>query len=88
MGVTSSRGTCEGGFLHRHRRFGACIPKKNLPAIRTAENQRRMKRREFSGKNIGGAVEGVFRPGMKMHVPDLKKTRRVLWRRGVLSIRC
>lgn len=88
MSVASGRSTCEGSFLHRHRRLGARIPKQNLPAISAAKNQRRVERREFGSKNIGGTLEGVLRPGMKMQIPDLKKTRRILRGRWVLRIRC
>lgn len=46
-----------------------------------------MEWREFGGEYIGGAVEGILRAGVKMHVPYLQKPRGILRGRWVLRIR-
>ena len=84
--MPTRRGSRERCFLHGERGFRACVPEKDLSTVGTTKEEGRMEGGEFGRENVRVGVEGVFRAGAQMHVPDLKEARRVLWCRGVFGV--
>ena len=57
-----------------------------MTCVGTADDERRLERGEACGEDVGSAVKGVFRTGVKVEVPYLEEARRVLGSGSVLGV--
>lgn len=58
-----------------------------MAAVGAGEEERRVEGGELGGEEVGcGGVEGVFRAGVQVEVPDLEEARGVVGGGGVFGV--
>lgn len=80
-------GACEGGLLDRCG-FGTGVPEENLTRVTTAHDEIRVKGRELGRQDIGLCVEDKLGAVVKVHVPYLHQSIRIVWCSRILGVGC